>query len=204
VCHDIPHFSVEALGRRRRAHGVMGLPPRVAAGARWVAVASTITTTTAAATAAAVSSTSRRSVAASGSATETSTTIAALGSSSPSAGTAAEATTAAAHTTNIAVGRASTTTTTTAATTAAAAAKAGAFTGDALEEGRDLLVSLLQQVEEIANDTAVATVEERGGDTSVSGTTGTTNTMNVVVNVGGKIVVYDVGDCVCVSLLYVE
>jgi hypothetical protein len=56
------------------------------------------------------------------------------------------------------------------------------------------LVSLLQEVNQITNDTSVAAVEESSGDTSVTGTSGTTDSMNVVINVGWKIVVDDMGD----------
>lgn len=55
-------------------------------------------------------------------------------------------------------------------------------------------MSLLQEVEQVADDTTVATVEEGSGHTGVSGTTSTANTVNVVVNIGGEIVVDDVGD----------
>ncbi|TFB02208.1 hypothetical protein CCMA1212_005838 [Trichoderma ghanense] len=68
------------------------------------------------------------------------------------------------------------------------------LTGDGLKEGRNLLVGLLEKVDELADDATVAAVEESGGDTSVSGTTGTTNAVHVVVNVGGKVIVDDVGD----------
>jgi hypothetical protein len=91
-------------------------------------------------------------------------------------------------------------TTATATTRAAAASTTESTTtlaGDALEEGRNLLVGLLEQVDELTHDTTVAAVEESGGDTSVSGTTSTTDTVNVVVNVGGEVVVdnvLDVGD----------
>jgi hypothetical protein len=42
------------------------------------------------------------------------------------------------------------------------------------------------------NNSTVATVEECGCDTGVSGTTSTTDTMDVVVNIGGQVVVDDV------------
>lgn len=56
------------------------------------------------------------------------------------------------------------------------------------------MVCLLQEVDEIATDTTVTTVEESSGDTSITGTSSTTNTVNIVVNIGGEIVVDNVGD----------
>ena len=55
-------------------------------------------------------------------------------------------------------------------------------------------MSFLEQLDEITDNATVATVEEGSRETSVAGTTGTTNTMNVVVNVGRKIVVDNVSD----------
>jgi hypothetical protein len=54
------------------------------------------------------------------------------------------------------------------------------------------LVSLLQEINEITDNTSVATVEEGSRDTSVSSTSCTTNSVNVIINVGGEIVVNDV------------
>jgi hypothetical protein len=158
------------------------LPPRVATGARWVAVATTTVATTA-------TGHGRRSTAVSGSAAEAAATaVAALRSTAPVTGTTAEAATAATHATNIAGGSAAATT---AAATAAATAttEAGALTSDALEELGNLLVGLLEQLEEVTDNTTVTAVEESSGNTSVSGTTGTTDTVDVVVNVSGEIVV---------------
>jgi hypothetical protein len=166
----------------------MRLPPGVAAGARWVAVASTI-----AAAAATTSTVGSRGRSIATSRCAVATAVAALRSSSPAS---AEATTAAsaAHATDIASSSIATATATTSAATTAAAAEARALTSDALKEAGDFLVGLLQQVEKVPNYTSVATVEECSGDTSVSGTTGTTNTMDIVINVGGKIVVDHVSD----------
>jgi hypothetical protein len=80
-----------------------------------------------------------------------------------------------------------------AATTAAATAE-GRLTRDSLKEGRNFLVGLLEKVEEFADNATVATVEEGGGDTSVSSTTGTTDSVHIVVHVGRKIIVDNVGD----------
>jgi hypothetical protein len=164
------------------------LPPRVAAWAGWVAVASTVSRA-AATTAAAVGTGSRRSVAASGGATVT-TSVSALRSTTPAS--TAEATGTTSHATDVA--SSSIATATASATTATAATEARALTSDALEESGNFLVGLLEQVEEIPNDTTVATVEESSCDTSVPGTTSTTDTMDIVVNVSRQIVVDDVGD----------
>jgi hypothetical protein len=56
------------------------------------------------------------------------------------------------------------------------------------------LISLLQEVNQITNDTSVAAVEESSGDTSVTGTSSTTDSVNVVINVGWEIVIDDMGD----------
>ena len=163
---------------------VADLPPRVATGARGVAVA----TTTVAATAH-----GRRRTTVAGSSAE-----AALRRTSPASGVAAEAAAAATtttHATNIAGSSVTTATTTTAASAAAAAAEARALTSDGLEELRNLLVGLLEELDEITDNTTVTTVEESGGNTSVSCTSGTTDAVDVVVDVGGEIVVDDVSDC---------
>jgi hypothetical protein len=66
--------------------------------------------------------------------------------------------------------------------------------GNRLKPRRDLLVGFPQQLHKIANDVLVAAVEEGSGDTSVAGTTGTTDAMDVIVDVTGEIIVDDVGD----------
>ena len=63
-----------------------------------------------------------------------------------------------------------------------------------LEPARDLLVGLAEQFDKVTDDVLVTTVEEGGGNTDVTGTAGTTNTMNVIVDVGGQVVVDDVSD----------
>jgi hypothetical protein len=157
------------------------LPPRVTAGARWIAVAATITT----AATTSIGTASRRCVATLRSSAVT-TSVAALRSTAPAAAAAAEATTST-HATNVTGSSIATaTTSTTAATTAA---KARALTGNALKEARNLLVGLLQKLEEVSDNTTVATVEECCRNTGVSGTTGTTDTMNIVVDVSRQVVV---------------
>jgi len=56
------------------------------------------------------------------------------------------------------------------------------------------LVSLSQELHKVFDDILVATVEECSRHTRVARTPGTTDTMDVVVNVGREIVVDDVGD----------
>ena len=63
-------------------------------------------------------------------------------------------------------------------------------------------MSFLEQFDQITNNATVATVEEGSRETSVAGTTGTTNTMNVVVNVGRKIVVDNVSDLKIVRMCF--
>ena len=53
---------------------------------------------------------------------------------------------------------------------------------------------LSKEFDQVADDVLVSTVEEGGGSSSVSCTTGTTDSVNVIVNVGRKIVVDDVSD----------
>jgi hypothetical protein len=167
------------------------LPPRVGTGARGAGGVAVATTTSHAATTVATAHTAAAVAAG------------AAASSSAKASTAAAAaplrasvsgTRAATEATDIAVGRSTTSTTTAATTTTTAAAEATTLTGDSLEEGGDLLVGLLEKVEKVANDTSIAAVEESSGNTSVSGTTSTTDTVDIVVDVGGEIVVDDVLD----------
>ena len=66
--------------------------------------------------------------------------------------------------------------------------------GNGLKPRRDLLVGFPQQLHKIANDVLVPAVEEGSGNTSVAGTTGTTDTMDVIVDVTGEIIVDNVGD----------
>ena len=81
-----------------------------------------------------------------------------------------------------------------ATSTASTATETTTFTGNALKERGNLLVGLLEEVNHVADNTTVSTVEESSGNTGVTSTTSTTDTVNVVINVGGKIVVDNVGD----------
>ena len=53
-------------------------------------------------------------------------------------------------------------------------------------------MSLLEEFNHVADDTAVATVEESSRNTGVSGTSSTSDTMNVVVNVRRQVIIDDV------------
>jgi hypothetical protein len=163
---------------------VANLPPRVATRARGVAVATTTKATAAH---------GRRGTAVAGGAPVAASIEASLRRTTPAASVAAKAAAATTHTTNIAGSSVATATTTTTAATAATT-EAGALTSDGLEELRNFLVGLLEKVEKVTDNTTVTTVEESSGNTSVSCTSGTTDAMNVVVDVGGKIVVDDVSD----------
>ena len=55
-------------------------------------------------------------------------------------------------------------------------------------------MGLFQKLNHIANDATVPAVEEGRGFTGVACTTGTTNPMNIVINVGGQIVVNHVSN----------
>ena len=88
--------------------------------------------------------------------------------------------------------------TTAAAAAAAASARARAaetasLARDALEEGRNFLVGLLEEVEQVPDDATVAAVEEGRRHTRVPGATGTADAVHVVVNVRRQVVVHDVG-----------
>lgn len=63
-----------------------------------------------------------------------------------------------------------------------------------LQPRRDVLVRLPQELDQVTNDVLVTAVEERSGNTSVTRTTSTTNAVNVVIDVGGKVIVDDVHD----------
>lgn len=65
---------------------------------------------------------------------------------------------------------------------------------DSLEPTRDLLVCLTKKLDEVTDDVFVTTVEEGSGTASVAGTTSTTDTMNVIIDVGGEVVVDNMGD----------
>jgi hypothetical protein len=55
-------------------------------------------------------------------------------------------------------------------------------------------MSFLQELDQVTNDATVAAVEECSRETSVTSTAGTTDAVNIVVDVGRKVVVDDVGD----------
>mmetsp|Transcript_20121 Transcript_20121/g.41456 ORF Transcript_20121/g.41456 Transcript_20121/m.41456 type:complete len:499 (-) Transcript_20121:512-2008(-) len=82
-----------------------------------------------------------------------------------------------------------------AATATASATTASATRGGHLvQPRRNNLIVLFKHVTKLADDTGVLFVDERKRATSVSGTTGTSNSVNVVVNVGWEIVVDHIGD----------
>jgi hypothetical protein len=108
-------------------------------------------------------------------------------------GRSAAAHAAARATTNVTTSRRTATTAATTSSTATAA-EAGALTRNVLQKAGKFLVSLFEQFDQVSNNASIATVEEGGGETSVTGTTSTTDTMDIVVNVGWEIVVDNVGD----------
>lgn len=169
------------------------LPPRLAARAAGVAVTTTAVTTAAiAAVAATATVTAAGGTAAVATATGT-TTVATRASVEATAGAATEA--AASTTTvlsEVTVGIAAAAAATTGSATSTTAE--GRLAGNGLEEGGDLLVGLLEKLHKFSDDATVATVEESSGNTSVSGSASTTDAVDVVVNIRGKIVVDDVGD----------
>ena len=79
-------------------------------------------------------------------------------------------------------------------TTEAATISKRVLVSNGLKPSGNLLVSFTEKFDEITDDILVAAVEEGGGYTSVTSTTGTTDTMNVIIDVGGKVIVDDVGD----------
>lgn len=170
------------------------LPPRLATGTARVAVTAATIAAAAAATAA-VASTTTTAVATGGRSTTTiaATAVAAASGSTTEATAEATATTGTAELAVIGSLSATATAAATTTTTATATAERG-LAGNGLKEGRNLLVSLLEELKKLADDTTVATVEESSGNTSVSGTTGTTDTMDVVIDISREIVVDDVGD----------
>ena len=56
------------------------------------------------------------------------------------------------------------------------------------------MIGLFQKIDEIADNTSVSTVEKSRRDTSISSTTCTTDSMNVIIDVSGKIVIDDMCD----------
>jgi hypothetical protein len=59
---------------------------------------------------------------------------------------------------------------------------------------RNLLIGFPQQIDKLPNDAFVPTVEERRRNTDIACTTGTADTMNIVIYVCRQIVVDDVSD----------
>lgn len=173
------------------------LPPRLTTTAARVAVAAATAVTTTTAAAAAITTAAKASAGGSTAVATTAAAEAAAAARAVSTETTAAitTTTATAETTALAeIGVAATATTATATTTAATSTAEGRLTSNGLEEAGNLLVGLLEKLEELADDTTVATVEESSSNTGVASTAGTTDTMNVVINVGGEIVVDNVGD----------
>lgn len=78
--------------------------------------------------------------------------------------------------------------------TASASASVRGLSGSGLEELRNVLVGLLEDIDELSHNTLVASVEEGGGNTGVSGSASSTDSVDVIVNVGGEIVVNNVGN----------
>lgn len=169
------------------------LPPRgLASSTTGVAVAATVAVTASvAAAAAAAAAIAGASLRPSAIVAEATTLLGVAEAAAAAAAATTEATTA--KLAEITVGIA-TATTARARATAATAAAEGGLTSDSLKEGRNLLIGLLEKVKELADNTTVATVEEGGSNTSVSSTAGTTNSVDVIVDISGKVVVDDVGD----------
>lgn len=87
-------------------------------------------------------------------------------------------------------------TTTTATTTTARSSSSSIRTlsGEGLEPGGNVLVGLLQELEQVTDDALVAAVQESSGNTSVTSTTGTTDSVNVIIDIRGQVIRDDVGD----------
>jgi hypothetical protein len=56
------------------------------------------------------------------------------------------------------------------------------------------LVGFFEQLDQVPNDPTVAAIEEGSRETGVASTTSTTDAVNVVINVGRKVIVDDVSD----------
>ena len=166
------------------------LPPRLTAGAAGVTVAAAAEAAAATSITTAIARTTLRGTA------EAATTsavgrLASETTATTAASASTEAAAAAAEFTEIAVGIG---TTTAAARSASTATSEGRLASNGLEERRKLLVGLLEKFDEVSYNTAVASVEESSGDTSVSGTASTTDTVHVVINVSRKVIVDNVSD----------
>lgn len=66
--------------------------------------------------------------------------------------------------------------------------------GDGLEPGRDFLIGLPQELNEVANDVLVTAIEERSAHTNIAGTSRSSNTVNIIINIAGEVIVDDMGD----------
>ena len=163
------------------------LPPRLAAGTSRVAVAASAAAVAATTTAVAAATITRSG----GCATEASASVARVGGCAAEAATTS---TAAAVLAEIGVAATTATTTTTSTTATGASAAIGGLASNGLKESGNLLIGLLEKIDELSNDGSVTAVEEGRGNTGVSSTAGTTDTMDVVVNIRGQIVVDNVGD----------
>jgi hypothetical protein len=63
-----------------------------------------------------------------------------------------------------------------------------------LKPSRCFLVCLAEELDKVTNDVLVATIEEGSGNTSVTGATSTTDTVNVIINVRWEVKVDNVGN----------
>lgn len=61
--------------------------------------------------------------------------------------------------------------------------------GDLVEPRRNLLVGLSEKLDKLSSDPLVSSVEESGGHSSVTGTTGSTDSVDVVIDILGEIAV---------------
>lgn len=161
------------------------LPPGLTTRAAGVAVVATKTATVATA----VAGSGRRS-------TIAAAAVAAAGRRATEARTAtiaaATTTTSSSKLSEIAGGTSSTASAATA--TATTTTTVGRLTSNGLEELRNLLVGLLEELDQVPHDAPIAAVEEGSRDTSVASTAGTTDTVYVVINVGRQVIVHNVRD----------
>ena len=112
----------------------------------------------------------------------------------PTASSSTSVTAAVARRSVISAGTTPTASASSSSTTVAIAVAKRVLMNDGLEPTRDLLVCFTKKLDEVTDDVLVATVEEGGGTTGVTCTTSTTDAMNVVIDVGGKIIVDDMGN----------
>jgi hypothetical protein len=56
------------------------------------------------------------------------------------------------------------------------------------------LVGFFEKFNQVSNDATIATVEKGSGKTGISSTASTTNTMNIIVNISGEVVVDNMSD----------